>query len=132
VRPLGRHLHEAGYTVAGPLLPGHGTRPEDLNRVSWQDWVGATEEVYQKLSARCQSVFLGGESMGAVLALYLASQHATAGVLTYAPAIKLNLSLWDRIRLHLLAPLIPWWTKTDWKSQPTPSSSIANSTKCSP
>jgi carboxylesterase len=71
VRPLARRLHEAGYTVAGPLLPGHGTRPEDLNRVSWQDWVGAAEEVYQKLSARCQRIFLGGESMGAVTAARL-------------------------------------------------------------
>lgn len=105
VRLLARKLHDKGFTVAGPLLPGHGTRPENLNRVRWQDWVEAAESTYQQLSARCQSVFVGGESAGALVALYLASRHPeTAGVLLYAPAIKLNLRLWQVLLLYLLAP----------------------------
>ena len=112
VRPLAKRLHAAGFTVSGPLLSGHGTRPQDLNRVRWQDWVQAGEEAYQQLKACCQRVFIGGESMGAVLALYLASQHPeSAGVLAYAPAIKLNLSAFDSLRLRLLAPFVPWVPK---------------------
>jgi carboxylesterase len=116
VRPLAHRLHEAGYTVAGPLLPGHGTTPADLNRTPWQDWVRSAEGNYRRLATRCERVFVGGESMGAVAALYLASEHPEAvGVLAYAPIIKLNLGAWDRLRLRLLAPFISTLAKTDWK-----------------
>jgi carboxylesterase len=88
VRPLGQYLYARGYTVAGPLLPGHRTTPQDLNRCRWQDWAGAVELAYRDMAARCQRVFVGGESMGAVLALYAASEHPEiAGVLAYAPAL---------------------------------------------
>jgi carboxylesterase len=125
VRPLAKRLHAGGFTVAGPLLPGHGTHPQDLNRVTWQDWARAGEETYQQLKACCQRVFLGGESMGAVLALYLAAQHSeAAGILTYAPAIKLNLRQLDYLRLRLMSPFIPWVPKAsidgndNWQGYP--------------
>lgn len=47
VRLLADKLHAHGYTVAGPLLPGHGSKPKDLNRVRGQDWAEAGEKVYQ-------------------------------------------------------------------------------------
>jgi carboxylesterase len=105
VRPLARLLHARGYTVAGPLLPGHHTTPEDLNTCRWQDWAAAVEKTYQELASRCQTVFLGGESTGAVLALYLAGDHPeAAGILAYAPALRLQLSPLDQLFLNLLAP----------------------------
>jgi len=107
VRPLAEALHGRGYTVAAPLLPGHGSHPAELNRVTWQDWVQAGEQLYQQLAAKCRQVFVGGESMGALVALYLASQHAEiAGVLCYAPAIRLTLSRLDVLKLHLAAPFL--------------------------
>lgn len=114
VRLLARQLHERGYTVAGPLLPGHGTTPEELNQTRWQDWVQACDEAYQQLLARCKHVFIGGESAGAVIALYLASEHPqAAGVLTYAPAIKLTLRAVDVVRLYLAAPFLASIPKSD-------------------
>jgi carboxylesterase len=93
VRPLAEYLRGAGYTVAGPLLPGHGTQSADLNRVKWQDWARSVEETYALLRSRCGSVAVGGESTGAVLTLHLAAQHPEiAAVLSYAPALKLALS----------------------------------------
>ena len=101
VRSLAKRLHEKGYTVAAPLLAGHGTKPEDLNRASWRDWADSAEKVYTQLAARCKQVFIGGQSMGGVIALYLASQHPeAAGVLLYAPAIKLTMSTLDKIKLY--------------------------------
>ncbi len=101
VRLLARCLHDRGYTVAGPLLPGHGTTPENLNRTRWQEWVQTAEQSYRQLAARSTYVFIGGESMGAVAALYLASEHPeAAGVLAYAPAIKLALRRTDVLRLY--------------------------------
>lgn len=107
VRPLAQRFYEKGYTVAGPLLPGHGTRPEDLNQVRWQDWVCAGEEVLAKLFETCEQVFIGGESLGGLLALYLASQEPrAAGILLYAPVIRTTMSTKDKLRLRLLAPFV--------------------------
>lgn len=89
VRPLAKLLHQDGYTVSGPLLPGFGTTPEQANRSSWQDWAAAAYDAYQRLTELCLTVFVGGESMGGLLALYLASQQPEiAGLLLYAPALK--------------------------------------------
>ncbi|MBC8331963.1 MAG: alpha/beta fold hydrolase [Anaerolineae bacterium] len=108
VRLLAERLHAKGYTVSGPLLPGHGTTPADANRFSWQDWIATAEAAYQEISARCERVYVGGESTGGVLALYLASQHPEIrGVLAYAPAMDLGLSRWEILALRLAAPFIP-------------------------
>lgn len=102
MRPLAKQLHEKGYTVAAPLLTGHGTQPADLNHVTWRDWVSSAEQMYAQLAARCEKVFVGGESMGGVAALYLASLHPeAAGILLYAPAIKLTMSTLDKIKLYV-------------------------------
>ena len=88
VRLLGRFLHERGYTVSGPLLPGHGTTPQEMNRCRWQDWTNAVEVAYQQIASGCKRVFIGGESMGGLLTLYAASEHPElAGALVYAPAL---------------------------------------------
>jgi carboxylesterase len=117
VRPLGKTLHSAGYTIAGPLLPGHFTNPDDLNRVHWQEWVNTVEEMYQRLSLRCNKIVVGGESTGALLSLHLANQHPEiAALLLYAPALRLNLTPVHSILLQLLAPFIPWLYKKDMDS----------------
>lgn len=125
VRLLGKLLHAQGYTISAPLLPGHNSRPEDLNRVHWRDWVAAVDQAYLELRERCDPVFVGGESTGALLALYLAAQHPEIlGVLAYAPALKLKMSSFDRLRLYLAAPFIPYVPKenmdsdTPWQGYP--------------
>ncbi|MBK9207409.1 MAG: alpha/beta fold hydrolase [Anaerolineales bacterium] len=101
VRLLAKRLHEKGYTVAGPLLAGHGTQSADLNHVSWRDWVASAEKTYEQLITRCKRIFIGGQSMGGVVALQLASQHPeAAGLLLYAPAIKLTMTTLDKIKLY--------------------------------
>jgi carboxylesterase len=117
VRPLAKILHSSGYTIAAPLLPGHFTNPQDLNRVHWIDWVNAVEEMYQRLSSQCKLIVAGGESTGALLSLYLANQHPEiVALLLYAPALKLKLNSLDSILLHLLAPFVPWLPKKNLDS----------------
>lgn len=112
VRGLAARLHERGYTVAAPLLPGHGTTPQDLNRTRWQAWAATAEAAYRDLCGRCERVFVGGESMGALAALYVAADHPeAAGVLAYAPAMQLPLSGAGRVLLQVLAPIVPWRRK---------------------
>jgi carboxylesterase len=107
VRLLANTLYENGYTVAAPLLPGHGTTPEDCNRYTWQDWYSCLEQTYQQLASDCKHVVIGGESTGALLGLYLAAKHPeSAGVLCYAPALRLRMGRIGSILLFILAPFI--------------------------
>lgn len=93
VRLLARSLQGRGYTIAGPLLPGHGTTPEDCNRFTWQDWYSSVEQAYLQLASHCQRVIVGGESTGALLVLRLAAmQPEVVAILCYAPVLKLKIS----------------------------------------
>ena len=88
MRWIGDYLHARGLTVSGPLLPGHGTTPEAMNRCRWTDWTGHVEAALADLRARCTRVFVGGLSMGSLLTLHLAAQHPDLpGAIVYSPAV---------------------------------------------
>jgi carboxylesterase len=109
VRLMAEKLHQAGYTTAGPLLPGHGTHPDDLNRSTWEMWLEKVKSFYEKLARQCDRTFVIAESMGALLGLELAAQHPEiAGLLLFAPAIKID-GLWQA---RLLAPFKKYLVKT--------------------
>jgi len=118
VRPLAKALHKHGYSVLGPLLPGHGTTPEDLNRCTWQDWTNAVDAAYRQLAQRCERVVIAGESMGGLLTLYAAIHHPeAAAVLTYAPALVTS-SAWQKFQINLLSPLMPLLQKPQGQTSP--------------
>jgi carboxylesterase len=90
-RPMGEYLARQGLSVRCPLLPGHGTTPEDLTRIRWQDWAGEVESALDDLQRRCDLVFVGGLSLGSLLTLWLGAQHPElAGLIPMSPAIKLQ------------------------------------------
>ncbi len=100
VRPLAEYLGRHGLTVVAPLLPGHGTSVEDLNRRSWREVAQAAREEFYSLQSRCETVFVGGLSMGGLLALHLGQSAAgIAGLLPMAPALYL------KERMHHLLPI---------------------------
>lgn len=91
MRRIGEFLNERGLTVMAPLLPGHGTRVEDLDPVQWTDWTAAAEQALSELQARCPTTFVCGLSMGGLLTLYLASRHPELpGIVTYAAALEVS------------------------------------------
>lgn len=119
VRPLAEFLHREGFTISAPLLPGHFTQPEKLNRVKWQDWVNEVEQAYQELAARCKLVIAGGESTGALLSLYLAMKHPEIkALLLYAPALQLTLTPINKLKLYLFSPFIPYIPKPNLDENP--------------
>lgn len=92
MRPWARYLAEHGLTVSLPLLPGHGTRWEDMQLTGWPDWYAEVDRELRRLTDRCARVFVAGLSMGGALALRLAARHgdAVAGVVVVNPANKLH------------------------------------------
>src|SRR6267378_6000349 len=49
-----------GYTVSVPLLPGRGTRPSDMDALSWEDWMSAALAAYDDLAREHDDVIVGG------------------------------------------------------------------------
>jgi carboxylesterase len=92
LRPWAQHLAEHGLTVSLPLLPGHGTRWQDMALTGWQDWYAEVDRELRALSERCTSVFVAGLSMGGTLALRLAAKHgdAVSGVVVVNPANRMH------------------------------------------
>jgi len=80
-------LWQQGYTVSVPLLPGHGTRPEDLAGLVWMDWLDAVVRAYDELAQRCEQVVVAGISLGGALALQLCRHREPRKLLLLAPAV---------------------------------------------
>lgn len=90
MRPWGEYLAARGLTVSAPLLPGHGTRWQDLQATGWQDWYAEVDRELRALAASCSQVFVCGMSMGGGLALRLAARHgaSVSGVVLVNPSVK--------------------------------------------
>lgn len=118
VRLLGEKLHSDGFTVSAPLLPGHNTFPDDLNRCSWKDWYDAVENSYLDLKMNVDTVFVCGESLGALLTLLLASnQPGIRGLVCYSPALIIP-NIWLSNFLFPFIKYLPKENKEDglaWK-----------------
>ncbi len=98
VLDLGRAVAAVGYSALGPILAGHGSTPQEMAGTRWGDWVGSAQAALERLRSRAPRVYVGGQSMGALIALYLAAHDpAVQGVI--ACATPLYLSDW---RVHLL------------------------------
>ena len=75
MKPLVRRLASAGFTVSCPALAGHCSTLRELKRTRWTDWYASLQSALPLLRERCSTVFVGGLSMGALLALKLAADH---------------------------------------------------------
>jgi carboxylesterase len=90
LKPWAHSLADQGYAVEVPLLPGHGTRWQDLNKVAWTAWYAEAESAFDRLRESCQAVVVGGLSMGGCLALRLAEERGgqVSGILLVNPFVS--------------------------------------------
>jgi carboxylesterase len=89
--PIGEALAKRGYGVRAPLLPGHGTRVEDLASTTWSQWFAVAMDAWTDLGRHSPVRMVGGLSMGALLALHLAHERPqeVRAVAALAPALDL-------------------------------------------
>jgi carboxylesterase len=75
MKPWAQALADHGYAVEVPLLPGHGTRGRDRNKVAWTGWYAEAEAAFDRLRETCDAVVVAGLSMGGSVVLRLAEER---------------------------------------------------------
>ena len=107
MHPWAHDLHQRGYAVEVPLLPGHATRWQDLNQVSWTDWYAEASAALDRLRAGTAATVVGALSMGGSLALRLAEQRPAdvTGLVLVNPFVSSTRR--ELVALPLLKHLVP-------------------------
>ena len=89
VRPLGVFLRNCGYSGIAPLLPGHGSVPEELRQTTWLDWYSNAREGLFYLISNYSKIVVLGVALGSVLATMLAAspeRDHIGGVILISPS----------------------------------------------
>lgn len=107
LRPLANVLYQAGYSVSGIRLAGHGTHLDELRKTSRQDWLNSAQQGLEELGDTCEQVFIIGLSMGGVIAAHLAAKYPRQvhGLCLLAPAFKVQSHF--LFLAHLLKHVVP-------------------------
>lgn len=112
-RTFGQHLHDAGYTVSGIRLAGHGITPAVLAQNHMRDWRESIDQGLAQLHQTCPSVVVLGASFGGVLAADAASRHDNIRglILVNTPFRYRKGGRWQTLALTLLRLLTPYYQK---------------------
>jgi carboxylesterase len=101
---LGKTLNKAGYTVVCNALPRHCDTLDELKKVTWQEIVDAVSRDFWQLKKEHHQVYLGGISMGALVAVHLAQMYPAdvAGLIALSPTF-----FYDGWAIHKGKVLLP-------------------------
>lgn len=97
-------LDRAGWDVCAPLLPGHGTVPDDLDGVTAEELLSAARAHYHRLRAGRREVAIGGFSMGGTISTVLAAECTPSRLILIAPYYEV------RYKWYYVLP-VPWWVR---------------------
>lgn len=103
VRPFAEFLRDQGFSVYAVRLAAHGTAPDQLAGVRWQQWMDSVLRGHALMRRHCDTVIAGGFSLGGILSLHLAAMRpeSVGGVFSINAPMKLA----DR-RAPLIGPLV--------------------------
>ncbi len=87
LQPIARALHQAGFTVEMPIIPGYSFQPGDKVR-HWQDWCNTIQNRFRELKKHYQHVAAGGLCIGSVLALHLAASEPVAALTLMSTTLR--------------------------------------------
>ena len=98
---LAYSLQAQGFYVQTLLLPGHGSKPEDLMLPTYQDWQAFVDHYANLLKQDFDNVWLGGFSTGGNLVTIHAIEHGDInGLMLFSPGFQSKTP-----KLERLAPL---------------------------
>lgn len=89
MRYFAKSLNKAGYTVYCNTLPHHCDTLSELKKVTWQEIVESSIQDFKRLRQEEERVFVGGISMGALVAVHIAHLFPSevAGIIALAPTL---------------------------------------------
>jgi carboxylesterase len=92
MRYVAMGLAHAGHTVHVPQLAGHCSTVDDVCGTCWGDWYESVREEHDLLATHCDTIVVGGLSMGAILAIHHAAERGkgVSGLALYAPSLWLD------------------------------------------
>ena len=126
MRWMGEYLAQEGFSVLGIRLAGHATRPDDMIRSRWTDWVASVEDGYHLLRGLSSRIYLVGLSMGGVLALLLSTRLDVQGVVAISTPMHMPedwrlrfIGILSKVKPYMpkskLPPGYGWFDKEAWK-----------------
>lgn len=101
---LAKFLSENGFYVRLDILPGHGTTINDCNKTKYNEWIKHVEEGVAEVASGCDEVHVIGISMGAILALHLATLFPLTSMIEAAVVFKFK----NEFNVRVLVPLLSW------------------------
>ena len=105
---VSKALVDRGFDVRAILLPGHGNTPKAQLNISYKDWLNAARKQLKLWKTTDVPIYLGGFSMGSVIATILALEdNEVDGLLLFSPADKSKMNhllRWSGIYSHFK----PW------------------------
>ncbi|MBN1453238.1 MAG: alpha/beta fold hydrolase [Anaerolineales bacterium] len=97
MRWMGEYLGAQGYPSLGVRLFGHATRPEDMIRSRYTDWIASVEDGYhllrdvlsQSKDGLADRIYLVGLSMGGILSLLMSTKLDVVGVVAMSTPYRI-------------------------------------------
>lgn len=105
-----RFAEALGAHVMIPLLPGHGTREENLPAHSFDDFLDAAQHFHQEAHSRGKPLAIMGYSFGAYISLLLAAQKNPEAIVLALPPYDLRFPFFVPGFARLLT-VSPFWGK---------------------
>ena len=111
MRWMGEYLNAQGYPCLGIRLTGHATRPEDMIRSRYTDWMASVEDGYHLLRGVTDRIYLAGLSMGGILSLLMSTRLDVVGVVAMSTPYRLpfDYPVWA---MRLMSKFLPYQPKS--------------------
>jgi carboxylesterase len=124
LRYVAHGLARAGHRVHVPQLTGHCRTVEALKATGWLDWYASVEAEHDRMKKEgCETIIVGGLSVGSILALHLAAVRpdTVSGLALYAPPLWLDgwgvpwhAALFKFVTMKWCADLFPFAERHPW------------------
>jgi carboxylesterase len=108
MKVLAKKLHRRGFSVAAPMLAGHGFDEATLLKTGWRDWLGTTRTAFEQLRAEHDEVYVAGICVGGALGVALAAEEPrVSGMAVYSMTYRYdgwNMKRWYSAMTPLVQP----------------------------